>query len=394
MECRRILLFPTQLVESIVALPKNACCNGFGEVRGRSGESMQPKVTIILPVYNVEPYLRQCLDSVVNQTMQDIQIICVNDGSTDNSPAILEEYATSDSRVQVIHQANQGSGPARNAGYLHVRGKYTYFVDPDDWIEFDLCQQCWDRAEATGADIVTLCFVMHDPHPLPSKPFDPTLPEIRQTPEERYEQCHKSWTWLKFWRSDFLLSNNIRFAEGRRPYEDTLPGWKGAVLANYIAVLDKPLYHYRIRPNSQIQVVSEKHFIIVETFNEIEAMLHETGLYESYKDLYLAARLDIFFNIYFFQLLSPLLRSKFLAHIRQYRTEEERVFYRTAPVEFVPRHVRAFHAMIDGGTMARVSYYVDLAVYIVAKTVKMPKRRLFQKIVQRIKSKLGCNTKK
>ena len=356
---------------------------------------IQPNVTIILPVYNVEEYLRECLDSVVNQTMRDIQVICVNDGSPDGSPAILDEYAAKDSRVQVIHQANQGSGPARNAAYPHIRGKYTYFVDPDDWIELDLCQQCWDRAEETKADIVALRYIKHAPDPWYSLPFNSTLPEIRHTPSEKAELLLRDMIpCSRFWRSDFLLSNNIRFVEGKRPYEDTLLCWKGAVLANCIAVLDKTLYHYRIRPNSQIQTVCEKHFLIVEAYNEIEVMLRETGLYESYKNLYFAARLDIFFTIYFFQLFSPLLRSKFLAHIRRYRAEEERVFYRTAPVKLVPRHVRAFNAMVDGGTMTRVSYYVALTAYIVAQAVKMPKRRLFQKIVQRIKSKLGGSTKK
>ena len=83
--------------------------------------TMQPKVTIILPVYNVEPYLRQCLDSVVNQTMREIQIVCVNDGSTDGSPTILEEYAADDSRIEIIHQENQGGGSARNAAYPVAR---------------------------------------------------------------------------------------------------------------------------------------------------------------------------------------------------------------------------------------------------------------------------------
>jgi len=356
---------------------------------------MQPKVTIILPVYNVEQYLRQCLESVVNQTMQEIQIICVNDGSTDNSPAILEEYAAKDPRIEVYHQENQGGGSARNAAYPYIRGKYAYFADPDDWLELDLCQQCGDKAEETEADIVALRYIKHDPDPWYSPPFNPTLSEVRRTPEAKTELLLQGMMpWCGLWRSDFLASNDIRFAEGKRPFNDTLFSYKGVVLADRVAILDSPLYHYRIRPGSYQKSTGEKHFIIVETFNEIEAMLHETGLYESYKDLYLAARLDIFFNIYFFQLLSPLLRSKFLTHIRRYRTEEERVFYRTAPVELVPNHVRAFHAMIDGGTMARVSYYVALTAYIVAKAVKMPKRRLIQKIVQRIKSKLGRSTKK
>src|SRR5215469_13757361 len=110
---------------------------------------MQPIISIIIPVYNVEPYLRQCLDSVVNQTMRDIQIICVNDGSPDNSRAILQEYANRDSRIEIIDKPNGGQSSARNAAYPHIRGKYTLFVDSDDWIERDLCEKTYRKAEET-----------------------------------------------------------------------------------------------------------------------------------------------------------------------------------------------------------------------------------------------------
>ena len=123
---------------------------------------MQPNVTIVLPVYNVEPYLRQCLDSVIRQTMRDIQIICVNDGSTDGSLAILEEYAGNDPRIMVIPQENQGGGSARNAAFPHIKGKYTCFVDPDDWIDLQLCEKLFRRAEETQAEMLFFEFARVD----------------------------------------------------------------------------------------------------------------------------------------------------------------------------------------------------------------------------------------
>ena len=94
-----------------------------------------PQVSVIIPVYNVEKYLRQCLDSVINQTLEDIEIICVNDGSTDKSREILNEYAYKDSRIVVIHKENGGLASARNEGLKHVTGKYCHFLDSDDYIE-------------------------------------------------------------------------------------------------------------------------------------------------------------------------------------------------------------------------------------------------------------------
>lgn len=92
------------------------------------------KVSVIIPVYNVEPYLKQCMDSVVGQTLKDIEIICVDDGSTDNSLDILREYAAEDSRIQIIEQKNAGAGAARNNGMRYATGKYLSFLDSDDFL--------------------------------------------------------------------------------------------------------------------------------------------------------------------------------------------------------------------------------------------------------------------
>ena len=96
---------------------------------------MQPKVSVIIPVYNVEKYLRQCLDSVVNQTLKDIEIICIDDGSTDNSLNILKEYAQKDNRIKIISKKNGGLSSARNAGLKFATGEFVGFVDSDDYIE-------------------------------------------------------------------------------------------------------------------------------------------------------------------------------------------------------------------------------------------------------------------
>ena len=319
---------------------------------------MQPKVTIILPVYNVEPYLRQCLDSVVNQTMQEIQIICVNDGSTDGSPAILEAYAEKDSRIEVIHQENQGGGSARNAAYPYIKGKYTYFVDPDDWIGLDLCRQCFDRAEATEADAITIQhIVVRNYSSRCSRPFDTSLPEIRQTPEEKYEMLRFGAPWRLFWLSDFLLSNNIRFSEGKRPYNDVFQSWKGCVLANRIAILNEPLYYHRTdRLDSYQYTKSARHFILVETRKEIEIMLHETGLYETYKEFFLTKNAAEYMRLY--RALPCSLRFHFLQHVRKSITESDREFYQSSSKILMTKCIRTFcEMMIDDKKFALWKYH-------------------------------------
>lgn len=112
------------------------------------------KVSVIIPVYNVEAYLRQCLDSVVNQTLRDIEIICVDDGSTDGSAAILAEYAAKDPRVKVLTREHTNAGAARNAGMAVATGEYLGFVDSDDWCELTLFEKAYNKAKADDADIV------------------------------------------------------------------------------------------------------------------------------------------------------------------------------------------------------------------------------------------------
>ncbi|MCM1292335.1 MAG: glycosyltransferase [Bacteroides sp.] len=116
-------------------------------------QTIPPRISIIVPVYNVERYLRECVDSILCQTMADFELIMVDDGSSDSSPAICDEYAARDPRVRVIHQANAGVSAARNAGLDAARGEWISFVDADDWIEPEMLEELLSQAEREGADI-------------------------------------------------------------------------------------------------------------------------------------------------------------------------------------------------------------------------------------------------
>lgn len=114
----------------------------------------EPKISVIIPVYNVEKYLKKCLDSLVNQTFKDIEIICINDGSTDDCLSILNEYAAKDERIIVISQENQGPGAARNKGLEIAKGEYISFIDPDDWVNTEFYSELYNEAKISDYDIV------------------------------------------------------------------------------------------------------------------------------------------------------------------------------------------------------------------------------------------------
>ena len=118
----------------------------------------RPKVSIIVPVYNTEPWLRECMDSLVNQTLKEIEIICVDDGSPDNCGKILDEYAKKDTRIIVIHQKNQGVSAARNAGLDVASGEYITFVDSDDYVDLNTYEKMYNLAKKDEIDILQFKF--------------------------------------------------------------------------------------------------------------------------------------------------------------------------------------------------------------------------------------------
>lgn len=120
------------------------------------------KVSVIIPVYNTEKYLKECLDSIVNQSLEDIEIICIDDGSTDNSLEILREYAENDSRFKIFSQENNGQGSARNYGLDVAKGEYIYFMDSDDFIELNTLSDCYDEASKNNLDFLMFQLINYD----------------------------------------------------------------------------------------------------------------------------------------------------------------------------------------------------------------------------------------
>ena len=135
---------------------------------------MNPKVSVIVPIYGVEKYLRQCVDSIISQTLKNIEIILIDDGSPDGCPAIVDEYAAKDSRVVAVHQENGGYGRAVNHGIELAKGEYIGIVEPDDWIEPEMYEVLYSKAVCDSLDVIKSNFIPHNIanrflRPLPNK---------------------------------------------------------------------------------------------------------------------------------------------------------------------------------------------------------------------------------
>lgn len=253
------------------------------------------QVSVIIPVYNIERHLRQCLDSVAGQTLTDLEIICVDDGSTDKSPEILAEYADKDGRFQIITQPNAGPGVARNTGMARATGKYLIFLDSDDWFEPDFLERMAAKAAETGAD-VTICraveFDAHSGRELPSEWMlkSQYLPGETFSPEEiaaHIFQFTYGMPWDKLYRRQYLLQLGIEFPPLKNS-EDLAFVFPSLLSAERIAVVDQVLIHHRVNRSSSVSNSrASQPEAPYEAFQIVKAYMKNKGLMEQYQQSFL-----------------------------------------------------------------------------------------------------------
>ena len=209
---------------------------------------MKPRVSIIVPVYNVEKYLPQCLDSILSQTYPHLEIVLVNDGSTDNSLAVAENYASRDVRIRIIDKPNEGVAATRNVGLNHATGDFVLFVDSDDWIELDMVGFLVKQADETGCSIV-ICNSVKNNEPV-KKEYSVRQVEQREVIELFLAHRELSGSlWNKLFDRNLLLG--LQFDPEVSYGEDALFCWQ--VFQRYTGcclLSDRQLYHYRMNDAS------------------------------------------------------------------------------------------------------------------------------------------------
>ena len=241
------------------------------------------RFSIIIPVYNVEKYLRECLDSVLNQSLPDWEAICVNDGSKDGSATILEEFVQKDARVKVISQPNGGLSAARNTGLKAAGGEYVLFLDSDDWLEPQALAVLASNLD--GEDM--LCFsgrryfedegAFHASDRLTAREYPSGMDYYNDN-----ALAHRDFAFvcvvLRAYKRSFLLDNGLFFKEGIY-HEDNLFTPRACYYAGQVKVMDECLYDYRVRANSITTTSNPKRLSdMLGTANELAAFfLPKTG---------------------------------------------------------------------------------------------------------------------
>lgn len=207
-------------------------------------------ISIIIPVYKSEPFLERCLTSVVNQTYRDLEIICVDDGSPDNSIKILKKYADGDPRVKIIRQENMGLSDARNNGFAHAAGEWVHYLDSDDWIDLNYYEKMLDAAETNNAPVAVSGFDNENAY---GRGINYDKPTVLKTLRERVRGTRvitNNYVWRYLARRDFLIKNNLGFPSGLRAMEDAFFSLELVRLADKIAVAPHVLYHYALNETS------------------------------------------------------------------------------------------------------------------------------------------------
>lgn len=255
---------------------------------------VNPEISIIIPVYNPGKFINKCLNSIIHQTFKNIEILCIDDGSTDNSLNILKEFQKNDKRIRIFSQENLGAAASRNLGIENSKGKYILFVDADDWIEEDMCEKLYNHAEYLGSDMVLFNSIEHKPN----NQFRERIYFDNNTFKEDYKEFTFDYNfkknlvmnsmlvvWSKFYSVNFLRKFDLKFSN-HEIFNDVQFHIKSMLHAKKISYFPEILYHYIRLDHPSLQNTrgsTKVSLIIFDIFKEIKEYLLLNGFYNDFE---------------------------------------------------------------------------------------------------------------
>ncbi len=279
-----------------------------------------PKISVIIPVYNVEKYLNKCMDSIITQTFKDIEIICVNDGSTDKSRQILEEYKNRDSRIKIVDKENGGLSSARNAGMKVATGDYYAFIDSDDWIDKTMFEKMYKNITELNSDIAICAVNLFDDSKSQiieadeyfslkffDESFDNRVFSYKDTKPFLMDVCVMAWN--KLYKRSFIEKCQAKFPDGLI-FEDGPFFFSIFFKTQRVSIVREFLYFYRInRSGSIVQKGGKQYLDIINVVNLMYENLKKSDIFEDVKYNFWQRKADDI--IYRYELIDLKLKSKF-----------------------------------------------------------------------------------
>lgn len=256
---------------------------------------MNPLVSFIVPVHNVQRYLDDCLLSIRNQTVNDIEIICVDDASTDGSFKILEKHALADGRVKIVsHTANSGLAVARNTGLIHVRAPWVVFIDSDDFVSERLCESCLEAVKNKDTDVVFFDFnAFQDGH----LPFSNINRAFAVAADRRRLLLQQAFAWTKFTRVEFLRKAQITYPPGLL-MQDVPVHWRLVLESTEPLQLSEQLVFYRQRISSVSYRSDWSRADGLKVYDMVRDYLIQTHQMEKWREVFYSRQMTYFYELY------------------------------------------------------------------------------------------------
>lgn len=293
-----------------------------------------PLISVVIPVYNTAPYLEKCLESVVNQTYQNLQVIIINDGSTDNSAEICQKFSEKDDKIEFINKQNEGVSIARNIGIEKSKGEWIYFLDSDDFLDLNAFEYLINIAKSSKTDVIQFGARLIQDGKVANKK-SPTKTETYDNLKLFLDKNHiKPYSmWLHFMRLELILTNQIRCNEVLKHYEDGLFMYNFFAHAEQITTIENIFYNQVLSPNStsrspinakvvydSLELVSQM-CILARKHNKINDLKKEINVLTKH----------IFMNIAYLKE-----RSEYQANINQFQGTYRQIYYKNKDIFYEP----------------------------------------------------------
>ena len=247
------------------------------------------KVSVVMPIYNAYDYLRPALDSVLGQTLEDIELICVDDGSIDRSLDVIKEYQKSDSRIRILTESNAGPSIARNKGLARARGEFVIFLDADDFYEPELLEKLYNLAVADNLDIAVAKYDIYNSRKARFEPkissehdeiFDRDGIVSRSKYPDYIFQCTTTYVWNKLFKRSFLTSKGLLFPEEIRVFEDVYFVLCALAMADRVGKVSEVLVHHRVYSQQSKNKLFKKYYNQVPSlYAELKKYLMQNGVF-------------------------------------------------------------------------------------------------------------------
>lgn len=327
----------------------------------------QPLVSITMSTYNVEKFIDESLDSIVNQSLKDVEIICIDDGSTDRTLDIINEYASRDSRIKVISKKkNEGLAVARNEALALASGKYIAFLDGDDLYHKDLFQKAYACAETNNSDVVLWDYVTfwNTDEIASKKEIKSDLLAISITDKISLLR-RPAFTWVKLLKTEVAKSLNIHFPVGLTR-QDIPVHWHLITQLDKISFLPERLSYYRQQPEATTAKKDKKLFHLADVMDIVKQYLSENKIYDKYKNEFLRQQLNLLFGMY--DSVKEEYKKEALSIIKERLTDDHYSFIKQNNA--IRKQAKYFYLSLTGNPLFKIKYQVWLTLRVIYRKIK------------------------